>query len=86
MIAGLDERLLREVVSVAALDAFRFAGVEGAVVVHLQRVVGEIDGRGAARGERQRGADDRGGREDPAAAVGHVLVDVPSRTHYRTSR
>ena len=41
MIAGLEERVLGEVVAVAALDRLRLAGIERAVVVHLDRIVGE---------------------------------------------
>ena len=44
-IAGLAESVLGEVVAVAALDRLDAAGVDGAVVVDLQRIVGQEAGR-----------------------------------------
>jgi hypothetical protein len=50
MIARLEERLLGEVVGIAALDRRGLAGVECAVVVDLQRIVREERrGRAACR-------------------------------------
>ena len=56
VIAGLDERVLGEVVAVAALDRLGLAGVDRAIVVHLQRVVREERGRGAPHRQRERDA------------------------------
>ena len=50
---GLQERVLGEVVAVAALDRRGTARVEGPVVVHLDRVVGIEARRGAAADGQQ---------------------------------
>ena len=70
VVAGLDERVLGEVVAVAAIDRLGLAGVERTIVVHLQRVVREERRRCASRRQRERDAGEdretRRGRLQPA--------------------
>jgi hypothetical protein len=84
VIAGLDERVLAEVVGVAAVDGLRLAGIERAIVVHLERVVREEHGRGAPRGERE---DEAGQCDDgEAGLLTRLAPRIPSRRHARTSK